>query len=158
MDIYSSNSEIIKEVDRFVHLQSISDLNFIKIENLENQIVLNYHLTDTDLDKKYHFQVENYLITDLKQIQFQKPTLRLLSPQINVNLDIHILTKGQICYTYPGDIIYNKGVTCGFAVEQSIKWAFGYEFYLKKGFWPFKEMPHGVYPIHWGFFRPGMVA
>jgi hypothetical protein len=155
---YRQSSHIIREMDRFVHLQSISDLNFIRVENLDSGIIFNYRVTDPDLKNKYDFQVENILISELRQIQFQKPTLKLLSPKIGVNLDIHMLMQGEICYTFPGDILYNKGLTCGYAVEQSVKWAFGYEFYLKKGFWPFKEMPHGIYPIHWGFFRPGIAA
>lgn len=153
-----SAMRICREIDRFVHLQSLSDLKFIEITNLEYKIVLHYSVRDKDLKQEYKFEVENYLTHDQKDIYKQSPVVRLLSPQISINLDIHMLTFGQICYTFPGDIGYNKGLTCGYAVEQSFKWAFGYEYYLKNHVWPFSEMPHGVYPIFWGFSRPGIAA
>jgi len=154
----TSAMRIFREMDRFVHLQSLSDLKFIKIENLEYKLIMRYSVKDKDLKQEYKFEVENYLIGDQKDIYHQSPVLRLLSPQISINLDIHMLTFGQICYTFPGDIQYNKGLTCGYAVEQSFKWAFGYEYYLKNHVWPFQEMLHGIYPIFWGFSRPGMAA
>jgi len=147
-----------RELDRFVHLQSVSDMPFIKISNFDSKLVLNYRVRDRDLKRDFDFRITNLLLDDQRQICVQSPILQLLYPKVSVNLDIHLLTLGMICYTYPGDILYNKGLTCGYAVEQSVKWAFGYEFYLRKGFWPFKEMPHGIYPIHWGFSRPGIAA
>ncbi len=153
-----SAMRIFREMDRFVHLQSLSDLKFVKIINLEHKLILRYSVNDKDLKQEYKFEIENYLICGQKAIYNQSPIVRLLSPQISINLDIHMLTFGQICYTFPGDIRYNKGLTCGYAVEQSFKWAFGYEHYLKNYVWPFPEMPHGVYPIYWDFTRPGMAA
>jgi len=146
------------EMDRFVHLQSIADLNFVNAKNFSDKIVINYIVKDPDLKSEYFFEVQNTLIANSNQIQWQTPLLRLISPKVEVNLDVHMLTYGIVCYTFPGDIKYNKGLTCGYAVEQSFKWAFGYEFYLKKHYWPFKEMPHGIYPIHWGFTRPTIAA
>lgn len=147
-----------REMDRFVHVQSLSDLDFVEIENSEDSIKVNYLVKDSDLNNKYEFEVFNALIPDIKLIQWQTPVLRLVSPKINVNLEVHMLMDGIVCYTFPGDIRFNKGLTCGYAVEQSFKWAFGYEYYLKYKKWPFAEMPHGVYPLFWGFSRPGIAA
>ncbi len=144
----------IKETDRFVNLQLISDLGFVKVDNLYEKIVLHYCFSDKDLVNKYKFEVEYNLISNPNRHQRVIPKLKLLFPQIQINLDIHMLTKGEICYIYPGDILYNRAVSCSFAVEQSLKWAFGYEFYLKEHYWPFAEMPHGEYPLFWGFSRP----
>lgn len=152
------NMRIVKEMDRFIHLQSLSDLKFVEITNLEHKLIVHYSVRDKDLKQEYKFEIENYLIYDQKAIYIQSPILKLLSPQISIHLDIHMLAFGQVCYTFPGDIQYNKGLTCGYAVEQSFKWVFGYEYYLKNHIWPFPEMPHGVYPIFWGFTRPGMAA
>jgi hypothetical protein len=146
------------EVDRLVHLQSISDLPFIETNNFPHKIVLKYSVKDNDLQQQYHFQIENALICEPDEIQKQTPELKLISPKLPPNADAHILTKGTICYIFPGDILYNKGVTCGYAVEQSYKWAFGYEFYLREGHWPFAEVKHGQYPIFWGFSRPFIAA
>ncbi len=152
------NKELTREIDRFIHVNSISDLNFINVSNFKDRIILNYVVKDDDLEFEYKFEVTSYLINDREEIQYQTPVLKLLSPSVKVNLDIHMLMNGIICFTFPGDIRYNQGLTCGYAVEQSFKWAFGYEFYLKKHYWPFPEMPHGIYPIHWGFSRPQMAA
>ena len=146
------------EMDRFVHLRSVIDLNFVVTKNSPSEIVMNYVVKDSDLKCEYFFEVQNTLIANPNEIQWQTPVLRLISPKVKVNLDIHMLINGIVCYTFPGDIKYNKGLTCGYAIEQSFKWAFGYEFYLRKHYWPFKEMPHGIYPIHWGFSRPNIAA
>ncbi|WP_121811477.1 hypothetical protein [Mucilaginibacter kameinonensis] len=151
-------SYLTREADRFVHLQSLSDFDFVKIKSNEDSIIINYFVRDSDLKHNYEFEVFNTLITDASMIQWQTPVLRLLSPKINVNLEVHMLVDGVICYTFPGDIRFNRGLTCSYAVEQSFKWAFGYEYYLKFRKWPFAEMPHGVYPIFWGFSRPGIAA
>jgi hypothetical protein len=146
------------EMDRFLHMESVVDLNFVKKTNFSDRIVMNYTIKDPDLKFEYFFEVQNSLISNSSQIQWQTPLLKLLSPIIKINLDIHMLVNGIVCYTFPGDIKYNKGLTCGYAIEQSFKWAFGYEHYLRNNYWPFKEMPHGIYPIHWGFSRPSIAA
>jgi hypothetical protein len=152
------NMNIMKEMDRFVHLCSIADLNFIEVRNFETKIVINYTVKDPDLKNVYRFEIENTLVAKMDWIGLQIPYLTLLSPQIKPNLDIHLLSNSNVCYTFPGDIRYNKGLTCGYTIEQSFKWVFGYEFYLKEHYWPFAEMPHGIYPNQWGFYRPAMVA
>jgi len=157
-DFEVETMKLMVEVDRFVHLQSLSDLRFVKITNYQQKLLLDYSIRDVDLHQDYCFQVENVLICQPAEIQKQMPILRLVTPRLPPNVDAHILNAGTICYTFPGDLKYNMGLTCGYAVEQSFKWVFGYEFYLRKDYWPFAEMPHGIYPIHWGFSRPHIAA
>jgi len=150
--------DIMREMDRFVHLKSVSDLKFVSVTNFKEKLTMNYNVRDRDLKNNYAFEVENVLLADQSWIRWQTPYLKLLSPAIRPNLDIHLLLDSSICYTFPGDVRYDKGLTCGYAIEQSFKWVFGYEFYLKEHYWPFEEMPHGAYPVYWGFTRPSLAA